>query len=69
MDSPADTTPLAALLAQVPQPEPGRRKGALHGSTVAKLRNLIVTGALAPGAKLNERELRSSPGRWRPVPS
>jgi DNA-binding GntR family transcriptional regulator len=57
MDSPADTTPLAALLAKVPQPEAGRRKGALHGSTVAQLRNLIVTGALAPGAKLNEREL------------
>lgn len=57
MDRSAEPTPLSALLAKLPQPEPGRRKGALHGSTVAQLRNLIVTGALAPGAKLNEREL------------
>lgn len=52
-----DTTPLAALLAQLPPPEPGKRKGHLHGNTVARLRNLIVTGVLAPGTKLNEREL------------
>lgn len=52
-----DTTPFAALLAKLPQPETGRRKGRLHGNTVAQLRNLIVTGVLAPGAKLNEREL------------
>jgi DNA-binding GntR family transcriptional regulator len=52
-----DTTPLAALLAQTPLPEADRRKGRLHGSTVQQLRNLIVTGVLAPGARLNEREL------------
>ena len=52
-----DNTPLAALLAQLPQPEPGKRKGHLHANAVAQLRNLIVTGVLAPGAKLNEREL------------
>jgi DNA-binding GntR family transcriptional regulator len=52
-----DTTPLAALLAKLPVPDPGRRKGKLHGSTVAQLRNMIVTGVLAPGSRLNEREL------------
>jgi DNA-binding GntR family transcriptional regulator len=52
-----DTTPLAALLAKTPLPESDRRKGRLHGSTVQQLRNLIVTGVLAPGARLNEREL------------
>lgn len=52
-----DMTPLAALLARMPLPEAGRRKGRLHGSTVVKLRNLIVTGVLTPGARLNEREL------------
>lgn len=52
-----DTTPLAALLAKLPADESGRRKGKLHGNTVTHLRNLIVTGALAPGARLNEREL------------
>jgi len=52
-----DTTPLAALLAKMPLPDADRRKGRLHGSTVAKLRNLIVTGVLAPGTRLNEREL------------
>lgn len=34
-----------------------RRKGELHGSTVAVLRDMIITGALAPGERLNEREL------------
>ena len=29
----------------------------LHDTVVAHLRNLIVEGALAPGIKLNEREL------------
>lgn len=52
-----ETTPLAALLARMPLPEADRRKGRLHGSTVQQLRNLIVTGVLAPGARLNEREL------------
>ncbi|RDJ25472.1 GntR family transcriptional regulator [Bosea caraganae] len=52
-----DTTPLASLLAHLPTPEPGRRKGKLHSTTVAVLRNMIVTGVLAPGTRLNEREL------------
>ena len=51
------TTPLAALQAKNPAPEGERRKGRLHGSAVAQLRNLIVTGVLPPGARLNEREL------------
>jgi DNA-binding GntR family transcriptional regulator len=33
------------------------RKGELHGSTVARLRELIITGELPPGERLNEREL------------
>ena len=51
------TTPLAALLAKLPALESDRRKGSLHGNTVAQLRNMIVTGVLAPGSRLNEREL------------
>lgn len=52
-----DSTPLAALLAKLPALEGDRRKGSLHGNTVAQLRNMIVTGILAPGSRLNEREL------------
>ena len=37
--------------------EARRRKGELHASTASLLRNMIVTGALAPGERLNEREL------------
>lgn len=50
-------TPLAALLAKMPLSDDARRKGQLHGNAVKHLRNLIVTGVLAPGARLNEREL------------
>ena len=46
-----------SLLANLPAASVERGKGKLHGSTVAVLRNLIVTGALAPGTRLNEREL------------
>ena len=52
-----ETTPLAALISQIPEIEGGRRKGALHSNVVKQLRSMIVTGVLAPGAKLNEREL------------
>lgn len=52
-----DTTPLTALHAKLPPSDDGRRKGKLHGAAVARLRNLIVTGVLAPGTRLNEREL------------
>ena len=51
------TTPLAALIAQAQVQDGARRKGALHARVVSHMRNLIVTGVLAPGAKLNEREL------------
>lgn len=37
--------------------EPARRKGKLHGATVSKLRELIVSGYFAPGTRLNERQL------------
>jgi DNA-binding GntR family transcriptional regulator len=50
-------TPLATLIARTQALDGGRRKGALHGGVVTQLRNLIVTGVLAPGAKLNEREI------------
>jgi DNA-binding GntR family transcriptional regulator len=59
MPDPSPTTPLAALLAADDADAVGqhRRKGALHRSTVSVLRNMIITGALAPGERLNEREL------------
>jgi DNA-binding GntR family transcriptional regulator len=47
----------ARAAAAAPSPDADRRKGALHGSTVSVLRDMIVTGALAPGERLNEREL------------
>jgi DNA-binding GntR family transcriptional regulator len=53
---PPSPTPLDALLA-AGDGDPRRRKGALHRSTVSVLRNLIITGALAPGERLNERDL------------
>lgn len=52
-----ETSPLAALMAKLPVVSGERRKGALHAGVVQRLRTMIVTGALAPGAKLNEREL------------
>jgi DNA-binding GntR family transcriptional regulator len=59
MPDPSPTTPLAALLAadDTDDAGPRRRKGALHRSTVSVLRNMIITGTLAPGERLNEREL------------
>ena len=57
MSASRDPTPLATLLAKMPLPDADRRKGRLHGNAVQHLRNLIVTGVLAPGARLNEREL------------
>jgi DNA-binding GntR family transcriptional regulator len=50
------TTPLEALTANE-QPETQHRKGELHGATTSALRNMIITGTLAPGARLNEREI------------
>lgn len=38
-------------------PEAAPRKGELHRNAVAMLRDMIVSGVLAPGARLNEREL------------
>lgn len=57
MTNPQDTLPLAALIAQSQGLNGERRKGALHANVVGQLRNLIITGMLPPGAKLNEREL------------
>jgi DNA-binding GntR family transcriptional regulator len=37
--------------------EASHRKGELHSNAVSVLRNMIITGALAPGERLNEREL------------
>ena len=54
-----ERTPLQALTAAHAL-EPARGKGALHGNAVSRLRSLIVTGVLAPGARLNERELCAS---------
>jgi DNA-binding GntR family transcriptional regulator len=36
---------------------PAGRKGKLHGAAVTALREMIVTGALPPGARLREQEL------------
>ena len=36
------------------------KKGDLHLHAVTMLRNMIITGALAPGERLNERELCAS---------
>ncbi|MEN5081658.1 GntR family transcriptional regulator [Bosea sp. TWI1241] len=48
---------LGELLSALTPPAPVKRKGSLHANTVAELRSMIVTGVLAPGARLNEREL------------
>jgi DNA-binding GntR family transcriptional regulator len=49
-------TPLDALL-EAAESQRGRRKGELHRSAVSVLRNMIISGVLAPGERLNEREL------------
>ncbi len=51
-----DRTPFDLLSAQLDGGDE-RRKGRLHGTVVARLRGMIVTGGLAPGQRLNEREL------------
>lgn len=57
MQAPASSpTPLEALLA-ADAAEQQSRKGDLHSKTVSVLRHMIVTGVLAPGERLNEREL------------
>ncbi|MEJ5991952.1 GntR family transcriptional regulator [Ramlibacter sp. PS3R-8] len=48
---PRRTSPPAAPAAR------GPRKGDLNGNAVTALRDLIVSGGLAPGQRLNEREL------------
>ncbi|MBA3478940.1 MAG: GntR family transcriptional regulator [Lautropia sp.] len=52
----AGPTPLDALLA-VHATQAPHRKGELHRTTASVLRNMIITGVLAPGERLNEREL------------
>ena len=51
--------PAAASAAGLEQPatDPSARKGELHQNAVQALRVMIVTGELAPGERLNEREL------------
>jgi DNA-binding GntR family transcriptional regulator len=49
-------TPLETLLA-VGAGEAPPRKGDLHSNAVSKLRSMIISGSLAPGERLNEREL------------
>ena len=56
MPSTISPSPLAALIAVAAAQAPPR-KGDLHNNTVVVLRNMIITGALAPGERLNEREL------------
>jgi DNA-binding GntR family transcriptional regulator len=53
---PTTPTPLDTLLKAAAQPR-GRRKGQLHGGAVTILRNMIVSGVLSPGERLNERAL------------
>ncbi|WP_375457762.1 GntR family transcriptional regulator [uncultured Enterovirga sp.] len=43
-------------------PPHGRRKGELHANAVTALREMIVSGALAPGARLKEVELGAALG-------
>ena len=50
------STPLDALLG-ANATEAAPRKGELHRNAVSMLRDMIVCGALAPGERLNEREL------------
>lgn len=50
------STPFDMLLA-VSSAEAAHRKGQLHNNATAALRNMIITGAIAPGERLNEREL------------
>jgi DNA-binding GntR family transcriptional regulator len=52
-------TPQDALLG-ISKNEQVPKKGDLHLHAVAMLRNMIITGALSPGERLNERELCSS---------
>jgi len=54
--APAAPAPLDALSA-AGSPDTPYRKGDLHHNAVSMLRDMIVSGALAPGERLNEREL------------
>lgn len=56
MESEQGLTPFDALTGGRPD-EGGRQKGSLSATTTAMLRTLIITGALASGQKLREREL------------
>jgi DNA-binding GntR family transcriptional regulator len=49
-------TPFEAMIALDPVGAP-HRKGDLHSNAASLLRKMIITGALAPGERLNEREL------------
>lgn len=47
----------ARKTARAPEAPAAPRKGDLNGNALAALREMIVSGALAPGQRLNEREL------------
>ena len=53
------TTSAPSVGAEQPPVDPAARKGELHQNAVQALRTMIVTGELAPGERLNERELCS----------
>lgn len=56
---PASRSPPSPLDPTAPSDGTGSRlrKGDRHSTTVSMIRDMIVTGALAPGQRLNEREL------------
>jgi len=57
--TPPPPTPFEAMLAidAVDAAVARHRKGDLHSNAASLLRKMIITGALAPGERLNEREL------------
>ena len=57
MKKPAPPPTPFDILSDELEGETGHRKGDLHVNAVKMLRNMIVSGVLGPGTKLNEREL------------
>lgn len=41
-------------------------RAALHEQVADRLRSMLIEGRIAPGAKLNERELCETPSCWPP---
>jgi len=57
MKSPTTTTTRQDTLTAVDETDARLRKGELHNNAVSVLRRMIITGAFAPGERLNERAL------------